>query len=72
MYNNSIIFLYQEKEMALKDNPRFEEDDDGWIDTQTGRYYSEETFDNMDELSRIYNVDTPEDLEDVHSSNDNY
>lgn len=58
--------------MALKDNPRFEEDDGGWIDTQTGRYYSEETFDNMDELSRIYNVDTPEDLEDVHSSNDNY
>ena len=58
--------------MALKDNLRFEEDDGGWIDTQTGRYYSEETFDNMDELSRIYNVDTPEDLEDVHSSNDNY
>lgn len=58
--------------MALKDNPRFKEDDDGWIDTQTGRYYSEETFDNMDELSRIYNVDTPEDLEDAHSSNDNY
>ena len=57
--------------MSLKDNPRFEEESDGsWYDTRTGRYYSSETFDDMDELAQIYNVDTPENLEDAHESND--
>ncbi|MGI5063190.1 MULTISPECIES: hypothetical protein [Treponema] len=56
--------------MSLKDNSRFEEQDDGsWYDTQKDLYYSKERFDEMDEMSDIYNVDTPEDLEDAHSDN---
>ena len=50
--------------MSLKENERFEEQDDGsWYDTQNDTYYSSETFNEMDEMSDIYNVDTPEDLE---------
>ncbi len=53
--------------MSLKENERFEEQDDGsWYDTQNDKYYSSETFNEMDEMSRIYNVDTPEDLEDAY------
>lgn len=53
--------------MSLKDNERFEEQEDGyWYDTQNDRYYSSETFNEMDEMSEIYNVDTPEDLEDAY------
>ena len=54
--------------MSLKENERFEEQDDGsWYDTQNDTYYSSETFNEMDEMSRIYNVDTPEDLEDAYA-----
>jgi len=53
--------------MSLKENERFEEQDDGsWYDAQNDTYYSSETFNEMDEMSRIYNVDTPEDLEDAY------
>lgn len=53
--------------MSLKDNDRFEEQDDGtWYDSQDDVYYDEETFDNMDEMSDYYGVDTPEDLEDAY------
>lgn len=53
--------------MSLKENERFEEQDDGsWYDTQNDMYYSSETFNEMDEMSDIYNVDTPEDLEDAY------
>ena len=53
--------------MSLKDNERFEEQEDGyWYDTQNDRYYSSEAFNEMDEMSEIYNVDTPEDLEDAY------
>lgn len=53
--------------MSLKGNERFEEQDDGsWYDTQNDTYYSSETFNEMDEMSDIYNVDTPEDLEDAY------
>lgn len=53
--------------MSLKENERFEEQDDGfWYDTQNDKYYSSETFNEMDEMSEIYNVDTPEDLEDAY------
>ena len=55
--------------MSLRENDRFEEQDDGfWYDRQEDLYYSSETFDRMDELSDIYNVDTPEDLEDAYGS----
>lgn len=30
------------------------------------KMYSSETFNEMDEMSRIYNADTPEDLEDAY------
>ena len=53
--------------MSLKENERFEEQDDGsWYDTQNDTYYSSEIFNEMDEMSDIYNVDTPEDLEDAY------
>ncbi|MCR5080881.1 MAG: hypothetical protein K6B17_06025 [Treponema sp.] len=55
--------------MSLKDNERFEEQEDGyWYDTQNDRYYSSETFNEMDEMSEIYNVDTPDDLEDAYGN----
>jgi hypothetical protein len=53
--------------MSLRDNERFGKQKDGfWYDKQNDQYYSSETFDRMDEMSEIYNVDTPEDLEDAY------
>jgi|GEM_PF-3205753 len=59
--------------MSLKDNDRFEEQEDGtWYDSQEDTYYSSEDFEEMDDMSENYNVDTPEDLEDAYGDDSSY